>query len=128
MLENVIHLCILPMLLVEWVAMQLARYLATCFLTFYCNSYSFLSFKIFIYVFLVVDILAYYFFKGVHVKFSQPLYSTLESSGKLHGTLISSEPLKKIYQIRLKLISGNATSKCKGHYWRYIATLLIHRQ
>ena len=54
--------------------------------------------------------------------FSQPFFSTLESDGILYGALVSSEPLQSIYRIKLKLISGSATSKCKDNYYRFIVT------
>ena len=50
---------------------------------------------------------------GVCVNFSQSLYSTLESSERLQGAVVSSRPLQASYQIKLKFTSGNATSKCK---------------
>ena len=71
---------------------------------------------------IVYNIINMVFCKGVQVKFSQPLYSTLESDGILYGSLVLSEPLQNIYRLRLKFISGNATSKCKGNYCRFIAT------
>ena len=52
---------------------------------------------------------------GVCVNFSQSLYSVLESTGKLQGAVVSSKPLQESYQIDLKYISGNATSKCKNY-------------
>lgn len=56
---------------------------------------------------------------GVCVNFSQSLYSVLESTGKLQGAVVSSKPLQESYQVDLKYISGNATSKCKNYVNTY---------
>ena len=47
----------------------------------------------------------------VYVKFSQQSYSTMESSEKLQGTIISSGPLQTSYDIKLKCSPGNATGR-----------------
>ena len=51
------------------------------------------------------------------MNFSQSLYSTMESSKRLQGAIVSSRPLQTSYQINLKYFSGNATGKCKDHYF-----------
>ena len=53
----------------------------------------------------------YYFSAGVDIRLSQPIYSIMEPSERLQVSIISSHPLQNPYQIRLKCISGNATSK-----------------
>ena len=47
------------------------------------------------------------------MKFSQSLFSAMESNGELQGAVVLSEPLQGTYQIDLKYISGNATSRCR---------------
>ena len=39
----------------------------------------------------------------------------MESSKRLQGAVVSSRPLQTSYQVKLKYVSGNATSKCKDH-------------
>ena len=52
------------------------------------------------------------FFISVHVKFSQRLYSVMESDGNLQGTVVLSGPLKRFCEITIKCTSpGNATCK-----------------
>ena len=47
------------------------------------------------------------------MNFSQSSYSAMESNGELQGAIVLSEPLQDTYQIDLKYISGNATSRCR---------------
>ena len=49
------------------------------------------------------------------MNFSQSLYSTLESSRRLQVAVVSSRPSEDTYQIKLRYISANATSKHKDY-------------
>ena len=65
---------------------------------------------------------------GITVQFSEPLYSTLESTGMLQATLVSSLPLSTDYRVRVRFRPRTATSKsyyiCDRIYegWSYAPT------